>query len=95
MPEFALADGKIVGRQRSVNRVVAQLHDTNALIINGHALTFRKGSDLAQEPPPDFTGVKDITSLGYSDNEVETEIIQSDPVKMTLLSLTQELNVGD
>ena len=95
LPEFALSDGKIVGRQRSVNRVVAQLHDTNALIINGHALTFRKGSDLAQEPPPDFTGVKDITSLGYSDNEVETEIIQSDPVKMTLLSLTQELNVGD
>ena len=95
LPEFALTDGKIVGRQRSVNRVVAQLHDTNALTINGHALTFRTGADLAQEPPPSFTGVKDITALGYSDNEVETEITQSDPVKMTLLSVTQELNVGD
>ena len=45
--------------------------------------------------PPVFTGQYDVTNLGWKEADATITIKQEQPLGMTLISLTGELNVSD
>ena len=45
--------------------------------------------------PPVFTGQHDITNLGWKESDANITIKQEQPLGMTLISITGELNVTD
>jgi hypothetical protein len=56
---------------------------------------FRTGGDPMDSAPPVFTGQHDITNLGWKESDSSITIKQEQPLGMTLISLTGELNVND
>jgi hypothetical protein len=45
--------------------------------------------------PPKFTGQFDITSLGWKEVDATITVKQEQPLGMTLISMSGELNVND
>ena len=93
-PEFELAGGgSTVGLKKAWNRVQVNVYQTVGLTINNQDIVFRITSDLLDHPPPEFTGIKDITQLGWDAEDLELTIQQKQGLPMTLLNITGELTV--
>jgi hypothetical protein len=93
-PEFELGGGgSTVGLKKAWNRVQVNVYETIGLTINGQDIIFRITSDLLDNPPPVFTGIKDITQLGWQDTDLELTIEQKQGLPMTILNLSGELTV--
>ena len=93
-PEFELTGGgSTVGLKKSWNRVQVRVYETVGLTINNQDIIFRVTSDLLDNPPPQFTGIKDITQLGWDANDLELTIQQKQGLPMTILNITGELSV--
>ena len=93
-PEFELqGGGSTVGLKKSWNRVQVNVYQTVGLTINSQDIVFRITSDLLDKPPPAFTGIKDITQLGWDAEDLELTIQQKQGLPMTLLNITGELTV--
>ncbi len=93
-PEFELqGGGSTVGLKKSWNRVQVNVYETVGLNINGQDIVFRITSDLLDNPPPMFTGIKDITQLGWDPGDLELTIQQTQGLPMTILNITGELTV--
>ena len=86
-------DGSSFGKKKSWNRIILNLHATLGITVNDKQLSFRTGADSMDSPPPVFTGQKDVTNLGWSEADYSITIKQTQPLGMTLLSITGELNV--
>lgn len=93
-PEFELqGGGSTVGLKKSWNRVQVNVYETVGLTINNQDIIFRITSDLLDNPPPVFTGIKDITQLGWDPDDLELTIQQKQGLPMTILNITGELTV--
>jgi hypothetical protein len=93
-PEFELAGGgSTVGLKKAWNRVQVNVYETVGLTINGQDIIFRITSDLLDNPPPMFSGIKDITQLGWDAEDLELTIEQKQGLSMTILNITGELTV--
>ncbi len=93
-PEFELqGGGSTVGLKKSWNRVQVNVYETVGLTINDQDIIFRVTSDLLDNPPPVFTGIKDITQLGWDPDDLELTIKQKQGLPMTILTITGELTV--
>ncbi len=93
-PEFELqGGGSTVGLQKSWNRVQVNVYETVGLTINNQDIIFRITSDLLDNPPAVFTGIKDITQLGWDPEDLELTIEQTQGLPMTILNITGELTV--
>ena len=93
-PEFELqGGGSTVGLKKSWNRVQVNVYETVGLTINDQDIIFRVTSDLLDNPPPIFTGIKDITQFGWDPDDLELTIKQKQGLPMTILTITGELTV--
>ena len=83
--------GPINVNKRRILRVSAQLYEANGIKINGKAVTDKGfGLGVLGVTPTGFTGIKTVPMLGYS-KTTQVTVTQSDPMPMTLLGLTLEI----
>ena len=82
-----------MGLKKSWNRVQLNVYETVGLTINDQDIIFRVTSDLLDNPPPIFTGIKDITQFGWDPDDLELTIKQKQGLPMTILTITGELTV--
>ena len=94
-PEVPQRDGSSFGKKKSWNRIILNLYQTLGISVNDTQLVFRTGGDPMDSAPPVFTGQHDITNLGWKEADSSIIIKQEQPLGMTLISLTGELNVND
>jgi hypothetical protein len=94
-PEVPQQDGSSFGKKKGWNRIILNLYQTLGISVNGTQLVFRTGGDPMDSAPPVFTGQHDITNLGWKESDSSITIKQEQPLGMTLISLTGELNVND
>lgn len=94
-PEVPQRDGASFGKKKAWNRIILNLFSTLGISVNGIQLVFRTGGDPMDSAPPAFTGQHDITNLGWKESDHSIIIKQEQPLGMTLISLTGELNVTD
>ncbi len=94
MPSSVTLDsGPITVKKRRISKVSAQLHESSGLKINGKAVPTKGfGSGVLGQAPESFTGIKTLPVLGYSKTSQVT-VTQTDPLPLTLLGLTIELQV--
>ena len=85
--------GSVSVKKRRISRVSAQLHESSGLKINGKAVPNKNlGSNVFGKAPEVFTGIKTLPVLGYS-KTAQVTVTQTDPLPLTLLGLTVELQV--
>ena len=90
---ITLDSGPISVKKRRISRVSAQLHESSGVKVNGKPLPARGfGVGILGKAPDEFTGIKTIPILGYS-RTAQITVTQTDPVPLTLLGLTLELQV--
>ena len=94
-PEVPQQDGASFGKKKSWSRIILNLYQTLGVSVNGNQLLLRTGGDPMDSPPPTFTGQHDVTNLGWKESDSSLTIKQEQPLGMTLISLTGELNVSD
>ena len=88
-----LQSGPISVKKRRISRVSAQLHESSGLKINGKAVPNKSfGANVLGQAPESFTGIKTLPILGYS-KTAQVTVTQTDPLPLTLLGLTVELQV--
>ena len=94
MPAAVTLDaGPISVKKRRISRVSAQLHQSTGLKINGKAVPNKNlGANVLGQAPETFTGIKTLPILGYS-KTAQVTVTQTDPLPLTLLGLTIELQV--
>ena len=90
---ITLDSGPISVKKRRISRVSAQLHESSGIKVNGKALPMRGlGANVLGQAPVVFTGIKSIPILGYS-KTAQITVTQTDPLPLTLLGLTLEVQV--
>ena len=83
--------GPINTKMRRILKVSAQLYEASGISINGKALPVRNfGIGVLGTGISSFTGIKTVPLLGYS-KSTQVTVTQSDPMPMTLLGLTLEV----
>lgn len=83
--------GPINAKRRRILKVSAQLYESSGIKINDKPLPNRGfGSGVLGTAPEIFTGIKTMPMLGYSRTSQVT-VTQTDPMPMTLLGLTLEI----
>ena len=66
---------------------------SSGLKINGKAVPNKSfGANVLGQAPESFTGIKTLPVLGYS-KTAQVTVTQTDPLPLTLLGLTVELQV--
>ena len=86
--------GTAQGRKKRYNEVMVRLHKTVGIKINGDQLPFRTSSTPMGQNIPEFTGDKRVTNLGW-DRDGQIEILQEQPLPMTVLGITGTLVTSD
>ena len=88
-----LQSGPVGVKKRRISRVSAQLHESNGVKVNGKNLpNMSFGVNILGQTPELFTGIKTLPVLGYS-KTAQVTVTQTDPLPLTLLGLTIELQV--
>jgi len=83
--------GPIRTRKRRIVRATAVLHNSTGVYIDGKELADRSlGTGVLGAAPVEFSGVKETPLLGYS-RTAQVTITQQDPLPMTLLGVTLEV----
>lgn len=83
--------GPINAKRRRILRVSAQLYESSGIKVNDKVLADRSfGSGVLGQAPGTFTGIKTMPMLGYSKTSQVT-VTQTDPMPLTLLGLTLEV----
>jgi hypothetical protein len=85
--------GPVSAKKRRISRVSAQLHESSGLKVNGKSVPNKNfGANVLGQAPEAFTGIKTLPILGYS-KTAQVTVTQTDPLPLTLLGLTIELQV--
>lgn len=88
--------GSFQGNAMSVSDVVVRFLETVSCKVNGDVLSFRNfGSNLLDQAPEPFSGVKSITTLGWKKGNNEQTISQDEPMAWHVLSVVRKLTVND
>ena len=92
--ELKIQSGSRLGFRKRVVEVNAIVYETQHMKINDTLIPFRAlGSNLLDDPVPEFTGTKTLYGiLGYTQNGQIT-ITQDIPLKMTLLGMEYKVSV--
>ena len=86
--------GSAQGRKKRYNEVIVRLLNSVGATVNGDQIPFRSSADEMGEPIPVFTGDKKVTNLGWDTNG-QIEIKQTQPLPLTVLSVTGTLVASD
>lgn len=92
--ELRLQSGTRVAFKKRVAQVNAIVYESQHLNINDQPVPFRNfGSELLDEPVPEFTGIKRLDAVrGYS-RDAQITVTQTLPLKMNLLGLEYKVAV--
>ena len=86
--------GSAQGRKKRYNEVMVRLLKTVGIKINGDQLPFRTSSTPMGQNIAEFTGDKRVINLGW-DRDGQIEILQEQPLPMTVLGITGTLATTD
>ena len=86
--------GTAQGRKKRYNEVMVRLYKTVGIKINGDQLPFRTSSTPMGQNIEEFTGDKRVLNLGW-DRDGQIEILQEQPLPMTVLGITGTLATTD
>lgn len=84
----------LTGLKLSSAKAFVSLLDTLNLLVNGERLTMSSGDDVTDAPPPLFTGMKEVTTLGW-DYDAEITLEQDLPYPMHIRGIFRVLEVED
>ena len=92
--ELRLQSGSRVSFKKRISQVSAIVYESQHLNINDQPVPFRNfGSDLLDDPVPEFTGIKRLDAVrGYA-RETQITVTQTLPLKMNLLGLEYKVAV--
>lgn len=93
-PPLETQNGTLYARPIGTYATVITLLESLGLTYNGDVLPFRKMGDPLNEPPPIFTGDKEVNIQGW-DAEADVTLQQTQPLPCTILALSRTLQIGD
>jgi hypothetical protein len=92
--EEQLPDGTMMGKKRRIVNLSLRLHETQGIVVNGNRLSFQNFGDvLLDQPPPEFTGVKNIRGLLGWDYDGAVVMGDTTETKATVLGLAWAVSV--
>lgn len=94
-PEIQTGTGSSSGEAMSTSEVKLRVHETSACYVNGKEVAFRQfGSDLLDQAPPVFSGIKTLGTLGWNNGDSPLTITQPLPMPFHLLAVIRKLTVN-
>lgn len=94
-PEVGTGTGTAQGQAQATHQISVRFLNTIGCKVNGENLSFRQfGDDVLDQPVPPFTGIKQITGLGWENGESPIEIVQDQPYPWTVLAVIRNITVN-
>lgn len=94
LPEVGTGMGTGQAQQQSISQVWVRFLETTGCKVNDRDIPFRNfGEDVLGQPPPVFTGFKQIGNYGWSNDETLT-LKQDLPYSWTVLSVVRTVTVN-
>lgn len=94
--------GSLVGKRIAVGEYVLRFHNTRGAIVrvskkkDGVILTSSTfGGELLDRPSESMDSSKTVNAAGWNVNECDVEIIQKQPLPLTILALSYSVTVND
>ncbi|WP_110995388.1 hypothetical protein [Pseudomonas sichuanensis] len=100
-PEVQGQGGSAQGNSMRVGEITLRFLNTTGCRVTGQGglnqvVTFRNfGSEVLDQPPPSFTGIKRLESLGWDRGEASIEITQELPLPFHLLCVIKKMTIND
>lgn len=94
-PEMPTQDGSSTGSSMSVSNVISRWHETTGATVNGDKLIFRTMPDAVDAPPVKFSGIKELSQIGWERGEAPVVLSQTEPMPWHLLSVARTLTVNN
>jgi hypothetical protein len=92
--ELRLQSGSRVSFKKRIAQVNAIVYESQHLNINDQPVPFRNfGSELLDDPVPEFTGIKRLDAVRGYGREAQITVTQTLPLKMNLLGLEYKVAV--
>ena len=101
LPVELMLEGSIQGRMASVNKALIKVLNTQTLdVLNSNGddqpVEFRDfGDDVLDNPIPEFTGIKEVTTLGVGPSKTTLTIKRTSPLKQHIISINRMVTVND
>lgn len=87
-------NGQSIDKKVSIRRIIIEFQDTISCRVNGKDIAFRTFSDLLDTALPSFTGQKEVTNMGWSEeNNITLEQVL--PLHWTILSTTMFITFNE
>lgn len=96
-PEVGTGTGTSSGQATSINKIQVRVHNTVGLKVNGEEVAFRYFDAPAtlDNPPTPFTGLKEVTSAGWDNDEgADLTLTQDQGLPWTILAVIRTLTVN-
>lgn len=95
-PEVSGGSGAAKGAKLRAHALLVEMLDTIGMTINGEEVTFRQlGDGVLDQAPEPFTGIKDVTDLGWEDGTLTVEITHDDPLPCHVLAVIRKISVNE
>jgi hypothetical protein len=95
-PEVSGGAGVSKGAAVSVNKVFVEVLNTIGLTVNGEDIAFRQfGEDVVGMPIEPFTGIKEVSALGWSIGGGAIEITHDEPLPCNVLAVVRHVTVNE
>lgn len=94
-PDVGTAEGTSQGQAMSTHKISVRLLNTIGMTVQGEEVPFRALGesvlDMAIEP---FTGLKDVTDIGWQDGESAIEVTQTQGYPFTVLAVIRSMTIN-
>lgn len=90
---FDLPQGTTRGQVLGLVRSLIQVDESLGFTVDGNQILLRFQGDDFANPPHSETGILEVRHLGY-DRNAQADLVVADPVKITLLGWTREVQVN-
>lgn len=94
-PEIQTGSGSAQGNAMATCEVSIRMQDTLFIEVNGQDIGFRQfGSELLDQAPEPFSGVKRVGNSGWARGESELVITQPDPLSFHVLNVIRKFTAN-
>lgn len=95
-PEVGTGTGTSQGQAISTHRVQVRYFQTVGSKINGTAIASRQFDvpETLDNPPPAFSGIRDMSEYGWANGESEITLEQDEPYPWTVLAIIRDFTVN-
>lgn len=95
-PEVGTGTGTSQGQAVSVHHIAVRLYKTIGLWVNDEEIHFRNFDtpSTLDQPVEAYSGIKDISNIGWADGESELVLEQTQPYPWTVLAIIRNFTVN-